>query len=299
MWVDEGLNGPVGIAVNPAGELFVCNCNAGTISKVGTDRSVSVFAESELLACPNGITFDDRGDLYVVSFNNPHVAKITPDGTVSSFTQVTGAGGNGHITFARGGFYVTQFRGERVFRVERDGTSTVAAGTGTRGEDDGDALTATFSSPNGISVSPAGNVLYVNDLVDRGGSGRPSDVRLRRIRLVGLSDVLSAMDPAEGVEGLRARYGAYRAAKGSEDTTADAISLAYAWMSSGRFQEGVVLFELNAESFPDHVPSQFNLGEAYRYTGQNDKAAKQYERTLELAPEHAQAEARLALVRGD
>lgn len=104
-WVDEGLSGPVRIAVNPESELFVCNCSAGTISRVGADRAVTVFAASELLSCPNGITIDDRGDLYVVNFNNAHVVRITPDGEASRFTQIPGGGGNGHITFARGGFY--------------------------------------------------------------------------------------------------------------------------------------------------------------------------------------------------
>jgi sugar lactone lactonase YvrE len=297
-WVDEGLSGPVGIAVNPEGELFVCNCSAGTISRVGADRAVTVFAASELLSCPNGITFDDRGDLYVVNFNNAHVVRITPDGEASSFTQIPGAGGNGHITFARGGFYVTQFRGERVFRVARDDSFTVVARTGIRGEDDGDALGATFSSPNGIAAFPGGNVLWVNDLVRRPGGGQAGDVRLRRIRLVGLADMLAGADPAAGAARVRDIYRAYREAKPGEDTTGDAITLGFQWLSTGRVAEGVALFELNAQAHPDHVASQYNLGEAYRYTGRPDEAERQYLRTLELAPEHAQARARLDLIRG-
>jgi len=70
MYVDEGLNGPEGIAASPEGELFVVNCSPGTISRVATDLTVTMFGTIELMTCPNGITLDDRGDLYVVSFND-------------------------------------------------------------------------------------------------------------------------------------------------------------------------------------------------------------------------------------
>ena len=104
MYVDEGLNGPVGIAAYPEGELFVVNCSAGTISRVTRDRTVTMFATSELMACPNGITFEDRRDLYVVSFNKTKIVPVTPDGRVTEFADVPGAGGNGHIAFAPGAF---------------------------------------------------------------------------------------------------------------------------------------------------------------------------------------------------
>ena len=75
MWAQDGLSGPVGIAAAPSGELFVVNCSGGFISRIAADQSVSEFARSDLMACPNGITFDDRGDLYVVNFNNTKILR--------------------------------------------------------------------------------------------------------------------------------------------------------------------------------------------------------------------------------
>jgi sugar lactone lactonase YvrE len=298
-WVDEGLSGPVGIAADSEGDLYVCNCTGGTISRVGADRVAQTFARSELLACPNGITFDDRGDLYVVSFNNTLVVRITPDGEVSRFAEVPGAGGNGHITFARGGFYVTKLRGHQVFRVGRDGTVRVVAGTGEAGEDDGPALSATLTRPNGIAMDATGKSLWVNDLEVGSGLGvGPSVVTLRRIRLVTLADVLGRVDAEDGVEALRAAYAAYREGRPDDDSTGEAIALAFQWMSTGRVAAGVALHEMNAASFPEHAGAQFNLGEAYRYTGQTERAAARYRRVLELEPDHAQARARLELVGG-
>jgi len=298
-WVDEGLSGPVGIAVGGEGELYVCNCNAGNIARVMPDRSVSTFSASELFACPNGITFDDQGDLYVVNFGNVDVVRISRDGRASRFAEIPGAGGNGHITFARGGFYVTKYRGHQVYRLERDGTSRPVAGDGTQAERDGPALTASMSQPNGIAASAAGTELWVNDLVSGSGvAGGAAHSTLRRIRLISLSDVLEWTLPQDGPEGVRRAYRAFRAAKPSEDVSAAAIAVGYRFLSGGRVPAAVAVFELNAEEHPDDANSQFHLGEAYRYTGQTDRAVEQYQRVLLLDPNHPQASARLASVRG-
>lgn len=295
-WV-EGLSGPVGISVGADGSLFVCNCSANTIVRVAPDRTVSTFAEGPLFACPNGITRDDRGDLYVVNFGNTEVVRITPDGSASSFTQVPGAGGNGHIAFARGGFYVTKFRGHRVFRVERDGSFAALAGTGVQGESDGPATTAQMSQPNGIAVSPSGADLWVNDLVAGNGvNGGYARSTLRRIRLVTMSSMLAGTEA--GPENVEAAFRAYRTARPQEDTSVETIQLAYTLFVGPRAPDAVRLFQLNAAEFPDDPNSQYHLGEAYRYIGRAEQAAEQYERVLELDPDHALATQRLTVVRG-
>lgn len=298
-WVDDGLAGPVGIAAAPDGTLFVVNCTGGFVARVGEDRVASEFARHDAMACPNGITFDDRGDLYVVNFNDSRVVRITPDGEASVFTDVPGAGGNGHIAFARGAFYVTQLRGNRVFRVQRDGTVTPLAGTGTAGTDDGAALDATFTRPNGIGVGPGGNELWVNDHVEGQGLGiGVSITSLRRIRLASIADALRAVPADAGPAALRAAHDAYLEGRPGEDSSAGAIALAYQWLSGGRFGDALSVFQMNAETYPDDANAQFHLGEAFRYTGQAEPAAGQYRKVLELDPEHVNARARLAEVTG-
>jgi len=296
-WVDEGLSGPVGIAAGPSGALFVVNCNDGSVSRVDPDRTVSEFARSELMACPNGITFDDRGDLYVVSFNNTKVLRITPDGSVSEVADIPGAGGNGHVTFTRGALFVTKFRGNQIFRVQRDGTVSVVAGTSAAGEADGPALDATFTRPNGIAASPSGTELWVNDLQEGQGLGQGvSVVRMRRIRLVSLADVLTGLPADADGDAIERSYRAFHDSRPGDDSSAGAIALGYQWLSAGRVGAGVTLFRLNAETFSDDPNAQFHLGEAFRYTGRPREAAAQYRRVLQLDPEHPTAAARLAQV---
>ena len=298
-WVDDGLAGPVGIAAAPDGTLYVVNCTGGYVARIGADRTVSEFARHDAMACPNGITFDDRGDLYVVNFNDSRVVRITPDGEASVFTDVPGAGGNGHIAFARGAFFVTQLRGNRVFRVQRDGTVTPLAGTGAAGSADGAALEATFTRPNGIGVGPGGNDLWINDLTQGQGLGLGvSVVSLRRIRMASISDALAAVPADGGPEALRAAHDAYLASRAGEDSSASAITLAYQWLSTGRFGDGLAVFRMNAETYPSDANAQFHYGEAYRYAGQMEQAAAQYRKVLELDPEHGNARARLAEVSG-
>ena len=292
-YADTGLNGPVGIAVAEGGDLYVVNCSGNTISRIDPTRVVHHFASSPLFACPNGITRDDRGDLYVVNFGNSLVLRVTPDGRVTRFADIPGASGNGHITFGRDGFYVTKFRGHQVFRLERDGNSRVIAGTGTQGHRDGPATEALLSQPNGIAYAPTTNELWINELVSGNGvQGGPARAVLRRIRLIGLSDVLAAA-PA-GVPAMTAAYRAYRDARPGEGTAAAAIAHAYGYLSGQRVAEAIALFRLNAEDHPKDPTSQYQLGEAYRFTNQPALAAGQYRKALAIDPNHALAGQRLA-----
>lgn len=294
-WVDEGLEGPVGIAVAPDGSLYVVNCTGGFVAKVSPDRTVSEFARSPLMACPNGITFDDRGDLYVVNFNNTKVLRIDAEGSVSEFADIPGAGGNGHIAFSRGSFYVTKLRGNQIFRLGRDGSFAVLAGTGQPGAADGDALQATFTRPNGIAVGPGGDELWVNDQTEGQGLGvGRSVVSFRRIRLVSLADVLADVAAEDGADGVTEAYRAYHDERPGEESSTGAIALAYRWLSGGRVAQALALFELNAERFGDDPNAVFHLGEAFRYTGRPEEAMERYRRVLDLEPDHANAAARLA-----
>lgn len=298
-FASEGLNGPVGLTFGDDGTLYVCNCSGNSISRVGPDGTVEEFAKDPLLNCPNGITTDESGTLYVVNFNSPDVVRITPDGAIDRFAQVTGAGGNGHITFTRGSFYVTQFRGHSIWRISRSGRDvTRIAGDGTREILDGTAESARFSYPNGIAAAPGGQVLWVNDLDGETASGERTAVRLRRIRLVTLGSVVAAAlegaeDPAAAVEQA---YTAYRAARPGEETLTDAIQTGYQLMGRQKVAAGLTLFRHNAEDHPGIAAARFHLGEAYRFTGQAEAAITEYRAVLELQPDHAQALDRLALL---
>ncbi|MEE8584470.1 MAG: hypothetical protein V3T83_06410, partial [Acidobacteriota bacterium] len=161
--------GPVGVAVDGQDTVFVANCGGNSIARVTPQGNSTIFSSSPFLSCPNGLTIDQDGNLYTSNFNNGWVIRITPQGSASQFAFIPG-NGNGHITYANGLLYAVGRSANQIFTVTLAGEVTLLAGAGPlgagpRGNDDGPALEATFSVPNGVRASPDGDTLYINSAV--------------------------------------------------------------------------------------------------------------------------------------
>lgn len=298
-YLSDGLAGPVGLAFDGDDNLYVCNCSSNTVAKVTPGREVTTFATSPDFNCPNGLTFDSDGNLYTVSFSNSHIVKITPEGTASRLATLS-PGGNAHIAFTRGALFVTRIRNQQIDRVTLAGDSETIAGTGEPGAKDGPAREATFATPNGIAVSPGGDVLYVNTLVGEWQSAKKGAMRVREIDLVTLAEVLHAAYESGGVEAMERAYRTYKddPARASEHTLAEVSTLAFRFLNQRDVSSALTLFQLNAESYPDDWRAHGNLGFAYSIIGQREAAIEAYERSLALNPDNAAARARLAALKG-
>jgi sugar lactone lactonase YvrE len=135
------FDNPRGIAIDAEGNLYVVEGWGGRIRKITPQGVVSTFAgpnfvdsatgNTEQLCQPSGITIDKEGNLYVADAGMHCIRKITPQGAVSTVTG-NSIPVDGPIC-GRGG----DFR-------------------------NGDAKSAMFSSPHGITIDSAGN-LYVVD----------------------------------------------------------------------------------------------------------------------------------------
>jgi hypothetical protein len=89
----SGLNYPVGIAFNAAGDLFVANGNlSDTITEITPTGSESTFASG--LNQPTNLAFDKAGDLFVAdqgAYNeNGDITEIAANGTTSVFSSSLG-----------------------------------------------------------------------------------------------------------------------------------------------------------------------------------------------------------------
>ena len=129
---NASFNGPNGVAVDSAGNVYVSDLINTLIRKITPSGVVTTFAGSSYgsvdgtgtnaaFTYPEGITLDSVGNLYV-SEQSHRIRRITPAGVV-----------------------------------------TTLAGNGTPGYLDGPALNSIFSSPQGLVVDLAGSV-YVADL---------------------------------------------------------------------------------------------------------------------------------------
>jgi sugar lactone lactonase YvrE len=185
------FNAPKGVAIDPAGNLYVTEWVGGTVQKITPAGVVTLFAGNPNVSGsadgtgsaatfnhPVGIAADSQGNLYVADNFNNALRKITPSGVVSTLAGNPAAFGStdgppgvalldaptGVAVDGAGNVYVANTGNDCAIRkVAPDGTvSTLAGAPNTRGFADGTGPAAQFNTPMGLALDAAGN-LYVAD----------------------------------------------------------------------------------------------------------------------------------------
>lgn len=183
------FKGPLGIAVDSTGNVYVADTGNHSIRKITSVGVVTTFAGSAgnsgnsdgtgtaaRFAEPNGVAVDGAGNLYVADTANNTIRKITAAGVVTTMAGTAGSVGftNGTGTAARftvpfdvavdsaGNVYVSDHGNHVVRKITAAGVVTTLAGSGTAGSTNGTGTAASFRYPSGISVDSAGNV-YLAD----------------------------------------------------------------------------------------------------------------------------------------
>jgi sugar lactone lactonase YvrE len=124
---------------------------------------------------PSGVVADASGNIYVADEGSNLIRKISPTGNVTTFA---GSGEEGHqdgISTAasfhwpsglafdpQGNLIVSELGYPKIRKISPEGIVSTIAGSGEYGNDDGEALLASFQWPSGIAIDTAGNI-YVAD----------------------------------------------------------------------------------------------------------------------------------------
>jgi len=173
------IKNPVGVTVDNLDNVYSTNCDRpGAIIKTTPEGVSTIFVSDSLLRCPNGLTIDSDGNLYTANFINGRVIKITQAGVVSVLATLPGEN-NGHLVFGNGRLYVVARGANQIYEVSLKGGVKLLAGTGAKGNSDGDALQSTWYIPNGIGINSSGTKLYISDKVAGTGTQlNPTVVRV-------------------------------------------------------------------------------------------------------------------------
>jgi sugar lactone lactonase YvrE len=187
---DARFYGPVGIAIDGDGNLYVSDSQNQRIRKITQAGVVSTLAgngrgsykdgphdEAEFNS-PSGIGVDQLGNVYVADRDNNMIRKISRDGVVSTlagnksggFKDATG----GTAQFSNpvglgvdlaGNVYVADWGNHRIRKISPGGAVTTYAGDGQPFFADGEASLAHFHYPTGVAVDHSG-IIYVADQVN-------------------------------------------------------------------------------------------------------------------------------------
>jgi hypothetical protein len=185
---DAQFWGPLALAVDKSGNIYVADDYHFCIRKITLDGTVSTFAGSPtergyvdgpLLSARfsqiHYLSADEDGNLYM-SEGGPHIRKISSTGIVSTIfssktiASIDGPSGVGSyqqpIGIAidlQGNLLLADPVAHKVRKLSKDGYLSRLAGTDNYGELNGPALSATFFSPRAIADDKRGNT-YILDM---------------------------------------------------------------------------------------------------------------------------------------
>jgi sugar lactone lactonase YvrE len=187
------LTAPDGVAVDTAGNLYICSLADSRVRRIGTDGRITTVAGTgdggfsgdggpatqAAFDFPVGVAVDTAGNLFIADAGNARVRRVGTDGRISTVagTGEAGFGGDGgpatqaKLAFpyrlavdTTGNLYIADRGADRVRRVGTDGRISTVAGSGEKGYGgDGGPATQAALDPAGLAFDGAGN-LFIADL---------------------------------------------------------------------------------------------------------------------------------------
>jgi trimeric autotransporter adhesin len=220
---------PTGIAIDAAGNIFICDNNNHRIRKINTSGIINTIAGTGVvgysgdggqatdaaLAYPADVSVDGRGNLYICDGGNSSIRMVDTAGIITTVAGNGTAGFSGddglaisaqlHYPYgirsdSAGNIFISDHENERIRMVTADGFISTVAGNGTPGfsGDGGAPFSAMLNAPSGVALDLQGN-LFIADAANS---------RIRKVNLSILAvpsaaanstDILVYPNPSTGI----------------------------------------------------------------------------------------------------
>jgi len=199
---------PIGVALDPAGNVYACGGDSGTVWKITPDSTISIV--TAIGSTATDLVCDQQGNIYVLTFPERNITKITPTGIVSILAggpnpmaeQSDGQGSaakfkapNGLDIDSTGTLYVADFQSVR--RVDQQGRVTTLY---TDTTSDTQFLDVTIDSHQHIYYSNGTEIWRVDTLGNRQFvAGQPSPNQIDELRMDNNGDLWLADEHVVGM----------------------------------------------------------------------------------------------------
>ncbi|MGH6625357.1 MAG: hypothetical protein ACRECD_02235 [Burkholderiaceae bacterium] len=150
-----------------------------TVAGTGEPGNVDGLPQAAQFWMPHAVAIDLDSNIHVADYGNNNLTRLISGDGVSTPSEdgIAFPHPANRATDTAGNTCVADTYGNRILKITPGGETSVLAGTGRGGNDDGDdegdAATATFSLPTGLAFDAQG-ALYVADMGNR---------KIRKIRL--------------------------------------------------------------------------------------------------------------------
>jgi sugar lactone lactonase YvrE len=157
----QGIPYPSMVLFRSDGKMYISSYQTDAIYLADLSGAYSVLYSGNGMNDPVGLAFDEYENLIIADFTDGKIFIVDSAGVFTQITQIPAI--VGFIAYANGYIYSTGYNTNKIYKTSLTGQTTVFAGTGSAGQNNGNALTATFNAPNGIIASKGGDSLFISD----------------------------------------------------------------------------------------------------------------------------------------
>ncbi len=157
------LRGPVGLAFDSQGNLYIAYSVAGNVREVSNGVITTLSIAGLTLGDPNGLAVDRQDNLWIADTSNHRVVRVTPQHSLSTVALdlpiALAVDKDDHVYVAAG---------NQIWRIDAAG-KVLYAGDGKPGYngEGKNPLSASLNQPLGVAVDAAGNVFVADTFSNR------------------------------------------------------------------------------------------------------------------------------------